>query len=317
MADSRISERFELQGHRGARGLKPENTLPSFETALDLCLSSIETDVHLTGDGIPVLFHDPRIDESHCRFKESVEPPPDRNQPISRLTCLQLRSYIADRNPDRARFPGQSAETTPAAAVYGERAGIDPYGIPRLADLFTFVSAYAGDLGRESGKSELQRYKAGQIHLDLELKRVAFYPQTIGDRFDGIAPALLETQVLSETRNSDFVSRCRVRSFDHRSVSALKKAEPGIEVGVLVAETTPMFPSQLALAAGATVYCPDFRFLDLIQVREAHQASVRVIPWTVNDPADWSTLLDWGVDGITTDFPDRLAEFLRQREIPF
>jgi glycerophosphoryl diester phosphodiesterase len=108
-----------------------------------------------------------------------------------------------------------------------------------------------------------------------------------------------------------------VRSFDHRSVRALKQAESRIDAGVLIAETAPVFPAELARSAGANVYCPDFRFLDRVQVEQAHKAGVRVIPWTVNDPADWSILLEWGVDGITTDFPDRLAAMLRQRGIQF
>src|SRR5271166_5116502 len=62
-----MSRSFVLQGHRGARGLKPENTLPSFEVALDLGVSSIETDVHLTRDGVPILCHDPEVSGRLCR----------------------------------------------------------------------------------------------------------------------------------------------------------------------------------------------------------------------------------------------------------
>jgi glycerophosphoryl diester phosphodiesterase len=318
MADTRLAERFELQGHRGARGLKPENTLPSFETALDLEVSSIETDVHLTSDKVPVLCHDPRIDGLHYRLRShALAPPPGQRPPISGMSFLQLRSYIADGNPDPPRFPGQTAELTPAARLYAEREGMDPFAIPRLADLFAFVDAYAGDLGRRTDKSESRRARAREICLDLELKRVAFYPQAIGDVFDGLSPALLEAQVLIDIRSANFVDRCRVRSFDHRSVRALKQAEPRIEAGVLIAETAPVFPAELARHAEASVYCPDFRFLDRAQVEQAHEAGVRVIPWTVNDPADWSTLLDWGIDGISTDFPDRLAALLRQRGIQF
>jgi len=73
----------------------------------------------------------------------------------------------------------------------------------------------------------------------------------------------------------------------------------------------------VALLAGARVYCPDVDFLDELQVRQVHELGVRVVPWTVNDPEDWRRLLDWGVDGITTDFPDRLAALLRARGVLF
>ena len=94
-----------------------------------------------------------------------------------------------------------------------------------------------------------------------------------------------------------------VRCFDHRSLAAIKALEPTLAVAVLIAETTPVSPGLLARQAGADVYCPDYRFVDEELIRQAHAEGVRVIPWTVNDAADWRKLRDWGVDGITTDFP--------------
>jgi glycerophosphoryl diester phosphodiesterase len=79
---------------------------------------------------------------------------------------------------------------------------------------------------------------------------------------------------------------------------------------VLVAYTAPVSPELVAQAADANTYCPSFEFLDARQVEQAHTAGLKVLPWTVNEPADWVRLVDWGVDGITTDFPDRLASWL-------
>ncbi len=106
-----------------------------------------------------------------------------------------------------------------------------------------------------------------------------------------------------------------VRSFDHRSVLALRRLEPGLTAAVLVANTAPVRPVELMRAADAQIYCPDVNFLDELQVRQLHEAGVRVQPWTVNDEVSWERLLAWGVDGITTDFPDRLADFLRRRGV--
>src|SRR5262249_57146180 len=78
---------FDLQGHRGARGLRPENTLPAFETALDIGVHSIETDLHLTRDGVPILFHDAHISPRLCRLVSgSQAPDPAAQPPISGLT---------------------------------------------------------------------------------------------------------------------------------------------------------------------------------------------------------------------------------------
>ena len=79
---------------------------------------------------------------------------------------------------------------------------------------------------------------------------------------------------------------------------------------VLVAGTAPVDPVVVARQADATIYCPDYTFLDATQVRMLRAANVRVLPWTVNQPEDWTRLLKWGVDGITTDYPDRLAKFV-------
>src|SRR3954452_15227977 len=100
-----MDKRFNLQGHRGARGLRPENTLPSFEVAFDLGVTSIETDVHLTRDGVPVLFHDERISARLCRQRRGQTAPDLATEPlISSLTLAEMRCYLADRNPDRKRW---------------------------------------------------------------------------------------------------------------------------------------------------------------------------------------------------------------------
>jgi glycerophosphoryl diester phosphodiesterase len=294
---------FELQGHRGARGLKPENTLPGFETALDLGVTSIETDVLLTRDGVPVLIHDAKITPRLCRrLRGSTSPDPASEPLVSSLTLAELRGYRANRNPDRKRFPEQDAAVTPLARQVARRLGIDPYTPPTLSDLFALAD-----------KCE----RAGQVIFDLELKRVPYYPAVIGDEFDGMTPGLLEWRVEATLAAPGTRHRVRVRSFDHRAVRMLKSLNTDLTAAILVAETAPVDPAALAEAAGADTYCPDYRFLDAAQVRACHAAGVRVLPWTVNEESDWRRLIDWGVDGITTDYPDRLAKLLQSRGIEY
>ena len=156
---------FDLQGHRGARALKPENTLPAFEVALDLGVSSIETDVHLTREGLPVLIHDAAVNPQLCRRLSGGTVPDPMSQPlVSSLTLVQLRSYRADLNPDPKRFH-QDATVTPLAKLYAERVRMDPYGLPLLSDLFAFAKAYAEELGARAGKTDAQRQRARQVRL--------------------------------------------------------------------------------------------------------------------------------------------------------
>lgn len=310
--------RFDLQGHRGARGLRPENTLPAFETAFDLGVTTVETDVHLTRDSVPILYHDPAISERLCRrTPDSGAAEPSSNPLVSSLALAELRRYRADRNPHPSRFPHQDSSVTPAAALFAERQGIDPYAPPALADLFAFAEAYAGELGVRAGKSDAQRERARRIRFNLELKRVPFDPNAIGDRFDGDEAGLLEQGVVEVVRAAGVVGRTAVCSFDHRSLRALRRLEPALTTTVLVSNTAPVAPDDLVRRADAQGYGPDYRFLDAAQVRQVQAEGYRVVPWTVNEPEELERLLDWDVDGVATDFPERMAAVLRRRGIAF
>ena len=252
-----MARQFLIQGHRGAHGLRLENTLPSFEAALDAGVGSIETDVHVTADGVPVLIHDPVA--------------PDSGIPIHEL---------------------------PAADVCNAQ----PFGIPTLADLYRFIAAYVGN---KSGKTEAQRTSAARVIVDVEIKTVPYLAGRIT-----LDPRSIERAVLDVVQGEMMVERTWVRSFDHRCVRRLRELEPRLTGVVLIEGTAPIVPVALVRAADAQIYGPDYMFLDEKQVRQCHDAGVRVVPWTVNYPEDWSRLIAWGVDGITTDYPDRLATFL-------
>jgi glycerophosphoryl diester phosphodiesterase len=146
---------------------------------------------------------------------------------------------------------------------------------------------------------------------------VPFHPETINDGFDGTRPGLLEERIVEAVRRAGVVARTTVRSFDHRCVRLLRRLEPGLTGAILIAETAPVAPAELMARAEAQVYCPGYWFLDAALVRAVRAAGGRVLPWTVNQPENWQRLLDWGVDGITTDVPDRLALFLRERGIDY
>jgi glycerophosphoryl diester phosphodiesterase len=309
---------FNLQGHRGARGLRPENTLPSFEVALDCGVTSIETDLHLTRDDVLVLCHDHCLSPRwYCKVNGEVAVDTNLGPYVREMSLTQVREFRGFVHPTFNPHMRQEATLTPLAVVFAAGRGMDPFAIPTLADLLEFAAAYAGPMGSEAGKTASQQDRAARVIFDLELKRVPGRPEYIGDGFDGESPGLLEQAVANEVRRFDLVSRTVVRSFDHRAVAAIKRCDPTIRTAVLVAGTAPVAPEQLVLTVGASIYCPDMLFVDAMQVRRLHEASVEVLPWTANNPLDWDRLLDCGVDGITTDEPDRLAEVLVERQIAY
>ena len=104
-----------------------------------------------------------------------------------------------------------------------------------------------------------------------------------------------------------------IRSFDHRSLVAIRNLEPGLQTAVLIAHTAAVRPGDLLEATGALMYCPDYQFVDAEVVRQVHEVDKLIVPWTVNELPEWQRLVQWGVDGITTDFPDQLLAWLTAR----
>ncbi len=291
---------FDVQGHRGARGLKPESTLPAFETALDELVTTLELDLHLTADGELVVWHDPYVDPAKCRLAggapagaadpDDPATPPDELR-ISALTRSELGAYRCDRNPDPSDFPVQ--DTVPTVLA-GNR-----FEIITLTELLDFIDLYVA-----SGvKDQEQRDNASTIGFNIETKRVEDRPELIGDDFDGVNPGRFEQTLLDVLDERGLVNRVVVQSFDHRSLWAIRSQRSDVTLSALTASTTPPDFADLA-ARGASVWSPNFRTLDEEMVAAAHAAGLQVLPWTVNDVEEMRRLVTLGVDGLITDRPD-------------
>ncbi len=294
-----IADRFDVQGHRGARGLQPENTLPAFEVALDLGVTTLELDLHFTADDQVVVWHDPVVDPAKCRLDLDAPdgvPDPDEASDaalaIRNLTAAQLSGFTCDRNPDPGRFPEQAATPT-------DIAGAD-YRIITLTELFSFVERYA----RSDLKAEDQRTNAAQVLFNVETKRVSGEPRTIGDGFDGTNAGPFELALLDAIERAGVHSRVIVQSFDHRSLRSIRLVDAEIRLAALTLD--PLQDPALFADWGATIWSPRSSTLDGELLARAQAAGLLVIPWTVNDPGEMQTLIELGVDGLITDRPDLL-----------
>jgi glycerophosphoryl diester phosphodiesterase len=306
---SKIVAKFHLQGHRGSRGTCPENTLPSFEHALDAKVSSIETDIHLTRDDIPVHCHDAVLSPSIFRSAWNVNKPLPKPTPIQELTLIQLQEWVAIGNPDEPRFPDQRAEVPPLNRRWWPSIGVKPFVVPALGDFYQFVEAYRGELGRNVAKTTEQQEQAARLVFDLEIKFVPFHSAWYP------SPDRIIEQVVQVARQAGMEGRTVIRSFDHRMLKRAREICPIIRTAVLHAAGVPIDPVRLVRDAGASIYCPLFEYVDADLIRKCQDGGIRVLPWTVNMPEDWDRLIDWGVDGITTDYPDRLRQHLESRQI--
>ena len=275
---------LDWQGHRGARGLRPENTLPGFELALDLGVDTLELDLHLSADDQAVVWHDPIVDGSKCQG-DGV------STRVRDLTSAELRSLDCRLNPDQGRFPEQ--EPAP-----GDLAG-DDYGIVTLSELFDFVAGYA----QSADKAEELRQNAATVRFNVETKRRPDDPAAIDDGFDGERPGVFEQAVVAAVIEAGLADRVSVQSFDHRSLWAVRSENPELALVALTRRGDQPDFADLA-GRGASVWSPDHRSLTVELVEAAHATGLEVIPWTVNDPLEMDRLIGLGIDGIITDRPD-------------
>ncbi len=298
---STLPDGFDAQGHRGARGLKPENTLPAFETALDLGVTTLELDLHYSADGVVVIWHDDKIDGDKC----GLDPDSDIEAPdtdsliswgealrISQLTYEQLQAYRCDRNPSESKYPDQNNAPTPLAG--------DAYQIISLEELFQFVETYA----ESDQKSDAQRANALIVMFNIETKRKPNLDKVIGDNFDGVNPGEFELEILRIVDEFDIEDRVVVQSFDHRSLWAIRSINDTIRLAALTsresADITGMAEN------GANIWSMNYSALTPALVSKAHKVGLLVIPWTVNEADDMQELIELGVDGIISDRPDIL-----------
>jgi glycerophosphoryl diester phosphodiesterase len=295
---------FDFQGHRGARGLMPENTLPAFAKALDLGVTTLELDLAMTADGELVVSHDAVLNPAHTRFPGGTWLVGDGPAILS-FSVDELQTYDVGRlNPDSRyarRFPDQTA--------------VDGAKIPTLKQVF--------DLTRQRG--------ADAVRFNMETKIRPDRPDLT------TSPQVFAEAIVRILKQEGMTGRSTVQSFDWRTLIVMQKLAPDIPTVYLSAQQTWLDNIQAGepgaspwtagldvddyagsvpkaiKAAGGQVWSPYWKNLTADSLKEAQGAGLEVVVWTVNDPADMARMMDMGVDGIITDYPDRLRALLDAR----
>ena len=259
---------FDLQGHRGARGLAPENTLAGFARALEVGVTTLELDCGVTKDGVVGVHHDRRLNPDLARLdgKWIAAPGPT----IRSLTYAELQRYDVGRlrpgSGYERRFPHQQA--------------MDGTRIPRLAEVLKLKSRF-----------------------NIETKISPEHPdETVGaEEFARL--------VIKEVRTAG--AKASIQSFDFRTLKVVEREAPEIPT-VYLTEGRYTDPA-IAHGAGAKTWSPDFSAVDARSLKQAKALGMRVVVWTVNEPADIARMLDMGLDGIISDYPDRVLAELKRR----
>jgi glycerophosphoryl diester phosphodiesterase len=304
---------LDLEAHRGGLGLTTESTLEGFAKALELGVTTLEVDIQITEDQRAVVTHDRRVSAVKCNDTAPAFPGdpefPYVDKFIKNLTLAQVSTL--DCGQPLADFPTQEV--------------VDGARIPLLSQVFALVNCY----------------QANQVWINLETKVEAGAPEQTAPReqFVQIAAA--------EIRAAGLLNRVTIQSFDWGALMRMREVEPrlpivaltngdflqvgqpgaspwlgGIDVddfgGSLVAAAasfgadaiSPVHGNPQNGKVGDANYVP---YTTPALVAEAHEAGLAVVPWTIDDPATMASLIDAGVDGLITNYPDRLRTLLAER----
>ncbi len=290
---------FDLQGHRGARGHAPENTLAAFRTALAMGVHTLELDVHVTRDGEVVVTHDPRLNAAFTRDASGRwidEPGPA----IIQSTLAELQRHDVGRARPGSRYLQQ----------WPEQRSSDGERLPTLSALF----------------DEVARRGAGAVRFNIETKLNPTTPELTPEA-EPFAKAVLDV-----VRKHGMATRVTIQSFDWRTLAVVQRLAPEIPTVALSAQqkfldniadgrwtagqTLAAHDGSLprmVKAAGAAIWSPFHGDLTEALLAEARALGLKVVPWTVNDPAVIERLLDWRVDGLISDYPDRVRVAMAKR----
>ena len=291
---------FDLQGHRGARGLAPENSLPAFARALDLGVSTLELDVGVTRDGVVVVHHDTTLNPDTTRDA-------DGRWLAQRGPAIQALSFDELQRYDVGRLKPGSAYGKP----FAEQQGADGVRVPRLADVFALV--------QQRGNT--------RVRFNVETKLSPLQPAAT------LAPAEFVRVLVADLRRAGMAGRSSIQSFDWRTLQAVQQQAPEIPTVYLSTArtlapvdgkptpwTAGIDPAahggsapRMVRAAGGTTWSPSAGALTAAQVAEAHALGLKVVVWTVNDVPTMNRLLDMGVNGIISDRPDLVGQELQRR----
>ena len=309
----RAKDIFDLQAHRGGRGEFTESSWPAYEHAIELGVTTLELDIVLTSDGVPVVWHDFALEPAKCRDTDPV----DENEPafpyvgaqINSLTWEQLATVKCDQ--PLAEFPDQEI-------AQGNR-------LLQLRELFERAAV------------------AEDIRFNIETKIDADDPEA------SAGPEEIVNAILGEVDRAGVADRVTVQSFDWRTLEIVDDLRPQIPLVMLWSGRTWVPGSAWTGSvdydevSGDVIEAAEYLNISVLSpkysgpwqtrpepgsitpvlmapaefITRAHAKDLRVVPWTVNDEETMNELIDAGVDGMITDYPSRLAALLDAHGVPY
>ena len=270
------SSPIDIQGHRGCRGLSPENTLPAFKKAIELGVHTIELDVVITKDNQVIVSHEPYMNSEICldTLGSPITKEEGRAINLYQLTYDEIKQFDCGSKQH---------------SLYKEQLNEAAYK-PLLSEVI-----------------ELAEGLNDEIKYNIELKT---HPSVYG-KFTPF-PEEFVALVMTELTNYGILQRTNLQSFDVNTIEQIKKHPTTVEIALLVDGSEDIRSKISQLSFKPDIISPSFRLLDQKFVQELQAENYQVIPWTVNDPKDLQQMIDFKVDGIITDYPDRLIALMHK-----
>lgn len=274
-------QQIDVQGHRGCRGLLPENTIQGFIRALDLGVTTLEMDLVISADRQVVVSHEPY-------FSADITTLPDGG--LIRGTGQDYNIFQLDYNQIIRFDVGQKVH--PRFPAQQKISAVKP--------LFIEVVRQADAYSRRSGRP--------LPYYNVEIKRRHEWDNHYHPDASEFAKLVIE-----QVDKSGAADRTFIQSFDKESLRFCKKINPKLPLVLLVENDLGMAQNVKELGFEPEVYSPYFELVDKQLVENCRKSNIALIPWTVNEKADMEKLLDLGVDGIISDYPDRLIQVVKEK----
>lgn len=284
---------FDLQGHRGARGLKPENTIPAFIKALDLGVTTIEMDLAVSKDGKLVVSHEPWMNPEICLNPEGGR--------IAQAEGVKYNLYQMDYEEIRRWDCGSSGNPK-----FPEQEKMKA-AKPLLRDVIEAVEGY------------IRSYTKYEVDYNIEIKS-----SPSGDNIFHPTPEVFSELVVNTLDQYLPMERVNIQSFDFRILKYIHEHYPNIRLAALVENDLSIDENLKELGFTPDIWSPHFSKLSRESVNSLHEKTpdgrtgkkMLVIPWTINETKDMLVLKGMGVDGLITDYPDRAMKYKSTLRLP-
>ena len=270
---------IDVQGHRGCRGLYPENSIPGFIHALELGVRTLEMDVVISGDGQVVVSHEPWFGHQFCLTPagDTIHFKDEKKNKIMEMTMEEIRQFDCGTKIHEY-FPNQKKVKTAKPTL---KEVVDAVN--------SFLSQHPGDL----------------VTYNIETKS-----RPAWDSIFTPPPEEFVDILHREIVSLGIVKQTIVQSFDPRTLEIFRTKHADLRISLLISNNSTVEKNLESLSFKPDYYSPNYLFLSEEQVDSLQRMDISVVPWTLNFEKDINKMIEFGVDGIITDYPDLVFDLL-------